>query len=308
MSNITVKYQDPDQDILGADVMIMEEAIHDLITKVEAGQMSLSYSSIKNFALGPIQFLRYKLKDKKKTAAMTFGDLVDTIVFPRDEPGQRLWDRFVILEDMAEQARDWMPDWSDLDITEGKLNGRKNNSKAFLAQLEAKAEAEGLLIITRDQYAAAKAIRDDLWRFPDSRWIMSQLTDHQIFLEYEWRGFKWRGIPDGENPWLVMDLKMNSRMGSPSKYYWTLTDHKYRYDWQQALYTVIPQREKTSFHLVYDTQQNVPYVFEIDQRIIQGAAKALDFYMDEFERCIYQEAWMEGPGFFAPHGVFKVGL
>lgn len=306
MAEISLRIDTGEGDVLGADVQLIEEEVHDLITKIEEGTIHLSYSSFKYFCVAPIQFIRYKLKKRgPKTPAMIFGDLVDTMVFPREEEGHRLWDRFVILEEMAELAQMLDSRWADLTFP---LNGRTKLVKDFKKEVDFTAKEANLLVITRDQYMAACAIVDDLWRYPDSRWFLSQITSSQELKELEWRGFTWKYIPDGENPWMVGDLKMNSRKFSPARYLWTVTDPSFRYDFQGAIYTTLAGNEKTFFHLVYDTQQNIPAVFEFDPRVIHNAVEKMNYYMDEFERCIFQEAWLEGHGYFAKNGIYKLGL
>ena len=57
-----------------------ESAVRDLIRRIENKEEYLSYSSLREFAISPRHFLRYKMKQKEQTPAMVFGSLVDCML------------------------------------------------------------------------------------------------------------------------------------------------------------------------------------------------------------------------------------
>jgi hypothetical protein len=97
-----------------------ESAVRDLIRRIENKEEYLSYSSLREFAISPRHFLRYKLRQKEQTPAMVFGSLVDCMILTEDQVEAR----FAVAPDVDRRTKDGKAKWEEF-IQQPKKSGTR---------------------------------------------------------------------------------------------------------------------------------------------------------------------------------------
>lgn len=254
-----------------------ESAVRDLIRRIENKEEYLSYSSLREFAISPRHFLRYKMKQKEQTPAMVFGSLVDCMILTEDQVEAR----FAVAPDVDRRTKEGKAKWEE-----------------FIQR------AEGKEVVTADQYAAAEKIRDEVYRNEASAFLLDQTDNTQLPIEYEWEGWKWRGFVDADGPTIRWDLKMVSQF-NPDKFFWKVKDM--RYHWQGAGYTINAGARKDFYILAIDTDIYLPAVYKVSSNLLEMAQKEMREVMAGFRRCVMLDKWHEGYEFWGPErGLFHL--
>lgn len=198
----------------------MEQAIdYEAIRK-----KTLSYSSLKEFKRSPEHFLEYMFGEKKTTAALEFGTLLDKMILTPNN-----WK-----EDFAIRP-DKMPFLKDLVEEHGKEEGRKKYEANKVAFDDFLKSVNGKTLVTKEDMDLAERIRDKVYRNEPARDLLAAMTVTQEPFTYTDKktGLKIRGFKDGKGPGFVMDLKSTVN-ADPNEFIRSAI--KYDYPLQTAVY------------------------------------------------------------------------
>lgn len=252
-----------------------QEVIH----KLENGDMVLSFSAIKAFAQSPAHFMAYKVGEKKETAAMKKGTMIHCAIL---EP-QELEKRYCIL------------DKSMLPVPDADF--RNTDNKKFKAEFEAKAQADGKEIIDPNEWDNLLAHRDLAYSNEVIAPYLTNLVKKEDFAQWEFAGFKWRGVRDGVGKSYILDLKTVAD-ADPARIRWICEDQKYH--WQQFLYKQSPDVGAfyTSLNLLVDGDMGIS-MFEISWSKLAKAEAELLRLLEKFKMCIDQNLWHQNYEFWA---------
>jgi len=295
-----------DEEIIGEISDVEKSAWERALAKIEAREMKMSFSKVKQFAESPFHFMRYmiarELRKDAGTPAMVFGDLVDCLTLTPDETEQR----FIIEPDGGAmnslKGCDALLEFYGLASEEyPKLDDKK---RAIVAARE----MSGKRIVSADTMAHAQAMRNRLYLNAASGWILSNVTNTQVKAEFSAFGWDWMGKLDGEGNSLIMDLKIMPS-ANPRKAEYTIRDMKY--NWQGALYTLPRGGSKSFYNVIIDRSLGVS-CFEHDRRGLQSAWFEVEECIEHFERCIYlgldnPSIWFSSYDFFARRGIYQYG-
>jgi len=274
-------------------------AFSDMVKRIEARDITLSFSSISKFMQSPRHFIAYKLKATEPTAAMIFGDLVDCMLTTPDE----LDDRFCMLPDGASLASH---DAIDLfykffgiesDRAVAKVDQRRALVKSELAKLTKR-------VISSDQKALAERIVKNLRGNEAANYILEAGTQTQKDIEFKAFGWDWRGKLDlyGHGV-LISDIKKVVSAQFIKAY---RTIEQMNYETQAAIYQKGIGEQLPFYFLCYDGTAHCS-VIRLSQARIDAAWNKLGDVMERFERCIALNEWNTSYDFWAHrNGIYEM--
>lgn len=300
-----------------------------LLKKVNERSQVLSYSAITHFFTSPLEFIRYKcVKRERDTAAQLKGRVSHCLIL---EP--HLFDKEYIIQEMptplSKQQREFARMVAEgTDYIEAYAANYKSTRKTggFKEGTEQKA-LEGLqdyinflkaqgkrTAVPRSVYDHCKMMADALHENKVSGPIIRSLTETEKEVEWEYKGFKWRGYVDGIGeelhigdkyfPKYRIDLKTVVD-ASPQAMY-----RKIKYDtlpFQGACYTIADGDYETPYIIVaIDNKHNVG-VYRISDGQLSDAKRRLDRYIQKFKDCALSNRWNESFEFYNDEesGIFE---
>ena len=265
----------------------------DLINKIEKNEVTLSFSSFKQFCESPRHFIQYKLNPKEPTSGMDFGTLVHLLILE----GDKLEEKYYILPEDAPKKP-----------TKSQLNA-KNPSEDSIALMawweEQRDKAAGREFIDFDLYQKANKIKEYVYRNPSTRWVLDNITTTEQKLEWEYKGLKWRGYVDAFGPQLFADLK-NMNGFNISKPLWSIRDRKTL--WQGFLYGLTPECRGKDFYIVGLEPMPNAKVIRVKWRDLQAQKEEIDRYIYLFKKCVFERAWDNGYEYFTKDGFFDYSM
>lgn len=241
----------------------------ELINKIESGDITLSFSSFKEFAQSPRHFIRYKLKEKIQTPAMLFGSMVHCSILEPDEFDSR----YVVAPKVDKRT--------------------KAGKEEYAIFLHGVGDKE---VVSDQDYEDAKRMADAVRKNDPARFLLDRMECKEVAVNWDFGGFNWRGFIDGENANIMADLKTTAD-ADPRKLRWSIRDKKYH--WQLAFYRMAPGRSsKIPFILAVDRNCNVTCV-EFSDADIKVAQDQIEWYLSRFHQCIAMGDWSKSFDFFA---------
>lgn len=274
------------------------EKLQKLIERLENKELTLSYSSIKQFQKSPRHFISYKLKEFKPTDAMIFGDLIDTLLTAEDE----VEDKFLLLpSECSFGSHAGVTAYCNaLDIP--TMDGEKLPARKVWVQSHLDKETKR--IVDKGQLEHARRIAEKVWTNNASRWVLENTTETQKPIEFEAFGWNWRGYQDcfGDGL-LVADLKLTADADFRK---FSREIERLGYDTQAAVYTIGPGIDLPFFNVGYDRSGHV-CVIEQSQGYVQNAWDRIERTMEYFERCIALNEWNKSYDFWAGRsGIYRL--
>jgi len=274
-------------------------AFGDMVKRIEARDITLSFSSISKFMQSPRHFMAYKLKTTEATQAMIFGDLVDCMLTSPDE----LEDRFCSLPDGASLASHDAIDifykffGIESDRAFAKVDERRAIVRMKLAQLTKR-------VISSDQKALAERIVKSLRANDAANYILDAGTQTQKDIEFKAFGWDWRGKLDlyGHGV-LISDIKKVVSAQFIKAY---RTIEQMNYETQAAIYQKGIGEQLPFYFLCYDGTAHCS-VIRLSQARIDAAWNKLGDVMERFERCIALNEWNTSYDFWAHrNGIYEM--
>lgn len=288
-------------------VELQNDDYKNLMDSIYDKSLKLSYSALKNFALSPRHFIKYKLRKFVQTDAMKAGQLLDCLITTPDKfdtdyvvsdasrptgKGGIMCDALLIGAPMSEALNHAgytnKPTAKSLDAIMGFVEFQKAN--------------EGKIIISESEYDFAKSKEKALLKNEASRWIIDQITETQIKCEWERYNYRWHGYADMQGEHIMCDLKSMGADASPRKVKYTIRDMKY--NWQASMYTDSQQKKRDYYIMAIDNNLNIT-VMQIDKHSLYEAREEIDEAMVRFKKCMFKNAWSESYNFNTPSGIYN---
>lgn len=285
-----------------------------IFDRLKTREEHLSYSKLKHLT-SPVNFTLNLLSKKSASAGMTFGSLVDCLITEEDKFDKKYFVLgFSITSDNQKK------------LIEKTLEGDKKLSIAdrfrqAFSETYKRGKAEdyahvlqycqllelGLTGISQDEYDKAKEVAENLKSQPQIEDLLAQNEGLQKFLEFEYKGWKFRGILDMFSCGGIYDFKYSSRF-NPDTFHREIND--YGYDLQMAIYrkgleiTGVGNSNTKGHFIVYDAYKNFS-VMEFGEDYQYYAERKLDVYIKRIERIIKENAWFRSYDFFEPNRVIR---
>ncbi len=267
------------EELQPVQVLSRDEKIQAVIQNIEDGNLILSFTAIKEFAKSPYHFIQYKIREKKQTAAMKQGSLIHCAILEPEE----LEKRYCILKNE--------------DLPNPEADFRNSDNKKFKQNFEARAEAEGKEIVSPSDWDDACMRRDLAYGNEVIAPFLTGLKHREYAVEWEFEGFKWRGVIDGLGKNYVLDLKTVAN-ALPEKANYTAKQEKYH--WQQFLYK---QSKYAPFYfdnynLLIDAECGMT-LLKIEFSALSKAEADLIKTIEQLKICIENRLWNQNFEFWA---------
>jgi hypothetical protein len=240
----------------------------EVIQSYKDGEGHLSFSSIKAFMKSPRHFLAYKLREVEQTPTMAFGEAFHMAVLEPD----KFENSYVVAPNVDRRTKAGKAEWN-----------------AF------KEANEHKRLIKHDEMETIKKMQEQVFRNDSSSWVFDQIGRTEVGKQWEYRGFKWRGFLDGLGDNAIADLKVCVD-AHPEKVYREMM-YKQFYHIQGFLYTI---PEPKDYYIIWvDRGANVT-VSQIKETTLLAAQEKLDYYLTQFQKCLWLDQWDKSFDFYAP--------
>ena len=214
---------------------------------------SLSYSSLKQFDKSPSHFLQYKRRLFKESPAMRLGTLTHLSIL---EP--EVYRSNVIVTDLSRRT------------------------KAFK---EFESEHHDKDVITPAEYIQITSMTQSVKENKFANDLIKNCTELEQFKNWEYKGHKFRGVPDGIGPGYILDLK-TTKDASPHKF--GSDAFRMLYHMQAALYMeglrALGYDVKSYYIVAVESAAPHPVsVFKFTSDILDAGKQKIDSLIDRFD-------------------------
>lgn len=240
----------------------------DVLSKINSGEMHLSFSALKAFAKSPASFMNYKLRTVEETDAMVFGSMFHCAVLEPDEFESRY---ACIREKIDKRTKIGKAAWAEfVDANQGKK------------------------VVRKDDYDKALAMADKLYKNRASRYVLDSIFETERFVEWEYKGYKLKGAIDGIGS-LVMDLKTCAD-ASIDKFQRDI--YNLMYYVQAPMYLNAIGQDLPYYIVAVDKSLEVS-VHLLDDDMLDKGFKRFDTLIDRFTECMIYNAFGQSQDFHA---------
>lgn len=280
----------------------------ELIAKLMKKKIRLSYSSLKNFT-SPVNFINYKLKKYEPNASMIFGSLCDCLILEEHlfDKKFKIVDNVPTTDNQKGFANAIIEIGKQTELTEELIEAtfkehysRGDAMKTYNSLLDyVNGSIKGVTLITQDVFDEAKELTENLSSRPEVEFILSQASDVQKKVEFDYNGWQFVGFLDLLLPDHIIDLKF-TKDANPEKFERDVFNLDYFL--QAAIYCYaikkmgISESPKYSF-LTYDKSGNFS-IIEVDYSYLNYGTKKFKYLVQELDRCIDEGAFDESFNFF----------
>lgn len=252
----------------------------ELIQKIDSGEITLSYSALKEFAISPAHFVRYKLDQKEQTEAMQVGQLQHTLILQPELVDQKFM--FLLKPDMSAT-------WA------------KAENKAYKENMQLISMQENKILLDAAHFENAIALRNILRTNKFFTALFENTIEFEKEIIFDYDNYKWHGFIDGHGKGFNYDLKSVPN-ATPEKLKWLQRDRKFH--WQAYLYNLATGNEFGDFYnICYDNDFNITIIKQ--DSMSQSRAKIeIDNTLSKFKECTIMDAWNEGFEFYTEQGFY----
>lgn len=270
----------------------------ELMERLRNKEERLSYSSLKAFAKSPREFINYKLKAKTPpNEGQIFGSLCDCFITEEDKFDKK----FVVIDKVptSDNQKGFCQDMFDGESKEqafannykrGSAEDTYNSMKEYI-----EGHLSGKMICTSDQVEKAKEVVANLKKSPLVMQYLDSCESFQNKLEWEYRGWKFRGFTDGDGPGLIVDLKFDGKTSEPGKFERVIMDRKYYM--QFGMYATAKGEIPECYVIVYDKSFNFS-VIKLDYTLINYGIREYQYLIKKLDECVKDNRWNESFNFF----------
>lgn len=257
----------------------MKTPRQEIISKIEAGQLTLSASSFNAFMESPSHFMSYLLREKKQTDAMLFGILCHCMILEPD----KFDERYLVMKDVA------------LNTVEGK------KEYALICSI-----AKGRTIIKDSVYRAALKCKATVLKNEPAYKLLMQCTQTEKFIQWEMGNHNWKGFIDGVGEEALIDLK-KVQDASPSGVRRTIKSSGYHRQAYLYLYGTKSLYKKKFYIIAFDEEGGVS-VHLLDYTLLDQAKREIDNHLNYYKECILMNYWNKNYDFYSPNedGTFYI--
>lgn len=260
----------------------MKESIDALINSILKHESHLSYSSISAFKKSPLDFIKYKFHKSEPTPAMEFGSMVHKLLLEQNY----FFDKYVIIPNDAPKKP-----------TNVQINAKKPSEETLLAidfWDRFKSLSGNKIIITSNEYNEAEKVVESLYKNEASCELINSATMFEQEHNFFYDNFLFKAFIDAECDNFRFDLKVVAN-AEPRKFQRDAI--AYGYPIQSAVYE-IANWKKDFYNIAVDRTGGVS-VHKMSRQTIDYGKNCLDDILENFNRCILEDAWLKSYEFYS---------
>lgn len=253
------------------------ERKYGLIKRMRRKEEVLSHSSFNEFCKSPRHFIAYKLKEKKTTDAMLFGSMVHVSILEPD----RFDDTYFVAPKCDRRTKKGKEDWANAILEAGNKD-----------------------IVKSEDYETAKRIAEAVRRNDAAGYALNMVKRFETPIEWEYGGWRWRGIidGDGEENGMLLDLKVLAD-AAPRK---AENYVKYEGAGRQAVHYLTGKGKPLDYYiLVVDRGCNIS-LLKLGKGLLNQLSREVDFYLQQLQKCIFLNSWNSSYDFYRTDGYYEI--
>lgn len=263
-----------------------DDRIEKLIQLLMNGETHLSYSSLKNFASSPKEFIEYRLREKKQTDAMLYGSMLHCLVLQPED----FFNRYHTIDDT---------DIVNELIAGGAANARATKKYKEWYIIEA-AKGAGKEVVDPQEYKHAKIVADNVIHNRASRKVLQMMSRRETGIEWSYKNFKFKGFIDADDSKIVMaDLK-SIPDADPKKAYWEIINNYHYLQAAMYIYGMAQNGvEIEDYYIIAVDKLGGVSVHELDHNLLEYGMKEYERLLDAFNTCILTDSWEQSHDFWS---------
>jgi len=262
--------------------MYSQQEIFGLINSLLSHEKHLSYSALSSFKKSPLEFLHYKFQQKEQTPAMAFGSMAHNYILDFGT----FYDSYYLINDNAPKKP-----------TSVQINAKKPSDDTLYA-IEywdsLKKDAGNKLIIDKDVINEIDLIANSLKTNKTSSALLNECLEFEKEYNFIHDNFKFKSFIDGENNKIRIDLKI-VQSAEPKKFQRDAI--LYGYHIQAAMYELAGG--KRDYYLIAVDRNGGVSVNKLSEDLIAYGMNQINNLLENFNRCILQDAWLESYEFYS---------
>jgi hypothetical protein len=282
-----------------------ESEYYALMERLERKEESLSFSSLKEFASSPKNFIKYKLKERKApTDAVLEGSVCDALLCDYIKPqGLEFESKFSIVENSP--STDNQVKFCELIISgkspeeaKKEANPRGDAQELYLSYKSfIDAQKSGKQCVSKEIYEKCLELVEVLKKSELVNSLLDSVLDVQVKQEWEFMGYKFKGFKDAEGKNLLIDFKKMAD-ANPDKVEREIMQRKIYL--QMAMYAQSFEGIPEVYLIVFDATGNFS-VIKIDYSLISYGQREYEYLVTMFDKCVKERRWNESFNFFDVH-------
>lgn len=294
-----------EQEVIQNPPIIIEEedsAYIALLKRIQSKEETLSFSSLKEFATSPKNFIKYKLKERKKpTDAVLEGSVCDALLCDHIRPERMEFEsKFSLVNDAPSTEN--QQKFCDAIISGStpeeakKLGNPRGDAQELYEQYKSYIEASksGKQSVSKILYEKCVAIVDGLKKSELVNSLLDSVLDVQVKQEWNFKGYNFKGYKDAEGNNLLIDFKKMPD-ANPDKVEREIISRKIYL--QMGMYAESFEGIPECYLIVFDATGNFS-VIKIDYSLISYGKREYQYLVTKFEQCSKQNRWNESFNFF----------
>lgn len=274
----------------------------ELMSKLYKKDVRLSYSSLKEFGKSPINFIKYKLKDRTPpNESQIFGSLCDCLITEPDN-----FDELFVINDVVPTTDNQKGFVSDIlkgidketafsnNYSRGKAEDLYNQLKNYIDAVQS-----GKTVVTKKTKEEADKIVENLRKSELVMQYIDSCDKFQEKLEWEYDGWNFLGYTDCSGKGIIIDLKY-TKDANPDKFERDIVN--YDYYMQMAMYAEASNYDGITecFFIAYDKSGNFS-VIKLDWSFISYGLRKYKYLVSKLNKCISENRFDESYNFFDDH-------
>jgi hypothetical protein len=294
-----------EQEAIENPPIIIEEennAYIALLKRIQSKEEHLSFTSLKEFATSPKNFIKYKLKDRKKpTDAVLEGSVCDALLCDHIRPERHEFENnFSIVENTPTTDNqisfcDYIISGNNAEESKKLSNARGTGTELFETYKSfIEASKSGKQSVSQQLYENCLAIVDGLKKSELVSSLLDSVLDVQVKQEWDFKGYKFKGYKDAEGNNLLIDFKKMPD-ANPDKVEREIINRKIYL--QMAMYAESFEGIPEVYLIVFDATGNFS-VIKIDYSLISYGKREYQYLVTKFEQCSKENRWNESFNFF----------
>lgn len=286
-----------------------------VIEQISSGNYSLSFSALTAFAISPYAFIAYKVQERKQTPAMLMGEVVHCRLLEPDEFDKR----YRIAPNVSASTTEGKQAWAEIfeQMTGEELPRNKVGNPVlpkiselieYIKEATTKRNSEGKIIVPGITVIPGKVAEEGdfrarrLLKNRASRWVIDQLTQTEMAIEFELNGVKIRGRVDGKNNYLIADVKnvVNAELHAAAfviksrKLHWQAWAYSQATGIRKYYILCVDGRGEVSVHLVSDRMLDQAEI-EVTEYVDRFKDLAMEGMFDPGVWEQSQDFWLKSP-------------
>ena len=274
-----------------------------VIAVISNGKYSLSFSALTAFAISPYAFIAYKVQERKQTPAMLMGEVVHCRLLEPDEFDKRYRIAPNVSASTTEGKNAWAAIFEEMTGEELARNKVGNPVIPKVADLIEEIKLKTGITVLPGKVAEEGDFRARrLLKNRASRWVIDQLTQTEMPIEFELDGVKIRGRIDGASESIICDVKnvVNAELHAAAfaiksrKLHWQAWAYSRATGIRKYFIPCVDGRGEVSVHLVSDKMLDQAEI-EVTECVDRFKDLAMEGMFDPGVWEQSQDFWLKSP-------------